>query len=733
MPIATSAEDAPPQRLGPYRLGELIGKGGMGRVYRAERADGVFEQTIAIKLMRRTQMPALVAEQFARERQILARLQHRNIAQLLDGGVTPEGHSYFVMELVAGRPITQYARDERLGLRQTLWLFRQVCRAVQYAHSHLVVHADIKPNNIIVTAEGAAKLLDFGVARVIDESGQDSAARSSTLGLTYDYASPARQRGEAPTTIDDVYSLGVLLGELLQRFRVVPPDLGSVATRARAAEPEARYPSVEALQADVERWLAGEPVQAHGAAWSYVARKFLARYQFVVAVSVSCMLLLAGAAVAFALMYVRAEQAKSQAEERFKDLRSLSRFVLFDVYDRLEAMPRALTLRRDIADAGQRYLDRLVHDPDAPLEVRLEVIEGLRRLAQVQASPGAASLAQVPLARANLEHAEALALALPEGAATRRTRALVLARIALARSKIASEKELDAAASRKALDEAGASIAQLLRDQPNDRDALSLQADRAVELAGTLEWQGQYAEAIKTAREALARPALVATSPEETRTAVLAHARLLDILAEGLYYSGDPAAAEQPYREQFALLRDLSASRSLDVGISRRLAHACWALAMTLLELQRPREAEPILAAATTIVERLRLLEPDDQDLVRVADITAGARAQALVMLKRFAEAEPLLERSLNERERLWNEAPEDWSRARDYAIALARRADARIDAGRIADACTDYRQTITTFDRIRAAGKLAKLDEDYALRLIHENVASHCQLSGAR
>src|SRR4051794_15179162 len=153
--IEASAEDTPPpERVGPYRLGTLLGRGGMGRVYRADRVDGVFEQTIAIKLMRGARMHASIAEQFARERQILARLQHRNIAQLFDGGVTADGHSYFVMELVAGRTITQYAREEKLSLRRTLLLFLQLCSAVHYAHSHLVVHADIKPNNIMVTAEG---------------------------------------------------------------------------------------------------------------------------------------------------------------------------------------------------------------------------------------------------------------------------------------------------------------------------------------------------------------------------------------------------------------------------------------------------------------------------------------------------------------------------------------------------------------------------------------------------
>ena len=207
MPLGPALDEMPPpERLGPYRITGLLGQGGMGRVFRAERADGVFEQVIAIKLTRRTRLPEQVAGQFARERQILARLRHPNIAQLFDGGVTPEGLSYFVMELVEGRPFSQYAVD--LTVRELLTVFRQVCAAVQYAHAHLVVHGDIKPNNIVVTSEGVAKLLDFGVARVIEDTGAGTADAQSppthAIGVTHYYASPARRCGAAPTTADDL-------------------------------------------------------------------------------------------------------------------------------------------------------------------------------------------------------------------------------------------------------------------------------------------------------------------------------------------------------------------------------------------------------------------------------------------------------------------------------------------------------------------------------------------------
>ncbi len=733
----------PPERLGHYRLGALLGSGGMGRVYRGERDDGVFEQTIAVKLMRRRRVPHQVAEQFARERQILARLQHRNIAQLFDGGVTPDGHSYFIMEMVAGCSITQYAVEKRLGARATLLLFMQVCSAVSYAHGQLVVHADIKPNNIIVMADGTAKLLDFGVARVLADArgtvDSSAANESAPLALTFEYASPARRQGEAPATADDVYSLGALLRELLGCIGVADEELRSVCGRATAAEPFQRYASVDALQADIERWLDGEPVHAHGSAWRYVARKFLARHRLAAAASALGVLLLAATATALGVMYVQAERAKAQADERFDEVRSLSRYVLFDVYDRLEALPRALTLRRDIAAAGQRYLDGLAQDPNAPLAVRLEVIEGLRRLAQVQANYSDASLAEVPLARANLNRAAALASMLP-ATADRRTRNLILTRIALANWRLAVGSELNLTAARQAVDTASARLEEVLKENPTDEEARGLQLDVAVARTSLLQWQGKYAESVRAAREALGQGFALdsATSEQDLsgdavavppdRSSVLRRARLIDLLAEGTYYGGDPAAAEAPYREQLALLERLSARMPQDIGVSRQLERAQWALGTTLLELKRAREAEQILGQAVTIIERLRILEPDDQDLARSASIAANAHAQTLAALGRFSEAVPVLQRSVEARHLLWERAPSDWSAARDYAITTAGLADVLADAGDIPSACTHYRETLITFDRIRSAGRLAKLDEDYALPRIQQGLQRHCR-----
>jgi tetratricopeptide (TPR) repeat protein len=209
---------------------------------------------------------------------------------------------------------------------------------------------------------------------------------------------------------------------------------------------------------------------------------------------------------------------------------------------------------------------------------------------------------------------------------------------------------------------------------------------------------------------------------------LLQRARLLDIYAESAYYNGDAAAAESPYREQYELLQRLAKQHPQDVRVSRRLQRSGWALGTTLLELNRPSEGEPILAHAVSIAQQLQLLEPDDRDVARNVGIALSAHAQALVALGRYAEALPALDRSLRDRRIQSEQKPTDWGAARDHAIASATLADALADAGDERRACAVYDSTLDIFAGIRKAGRLAKLDEDYSLRLVHERMRKHCR-----
>jgi eukaryotic-like serine/threonine-protein kinase len=231
------------RRVGVYRLIEQIGEGGMGEVYRAERADGMYDKQVAIKFVRVGFDTKAVLERFRHERQVLASLDHPNIARLLDGGTTEEGVPYLVMELIEGIPFDQYCDSQKLNVTERLKLFLQVCSAVQYAHQHLVIHRDIKPGNILVTKEGIPKLLDFGIAKILDPAAGSQATAINPM--TPEYASPEQVRGEPITTSTDVYSLGVVLYQLLSGRSPYPQSTHVPHEYARAiCEYEPERPSV---------------------------------------------------------------------------------------------------------------------------------------------------------------------------------------------------------------------------------------------------------------------------------------------------------------------------------------------------------------------------------------------------------------------------------------------------------------------------------------------------------
>ncbi len=233
MPDAVRKADRAGRRIGVYQIVEEIGHGGMGEVYRAVRADGQYDKQVAIKLVRLGLDTGFVLERFRHERQILASLDHPNIARLYDGGTTEDGIPYLVMELIEGTPIDQYCAEHNLEIPQRLQLFMQVCAAVQYAHQRLVIHRDIKPSNILVTADGVPKLLDFGIAKILDPS---AAGAETTLirPMTPEYASPEQIRGETITTATDVYSLGVVLYRLLTGRSPYPEKTRTPLEFARA-------------------------------------------------------------------------------------------------------------------------------------------------------------------------------------------------------------------------------------------------------------------------------------------------------------------------------------------------------------------------------------------------------------------------------------------------------------------------------------------------------------------
>ena len=319
------------RRIGPYQIIRLIGSGGMGAVYLAARVDGAFQKEVAVKVIRRGLDTDRIIRRFSSECQMLASLDHPNITRVLDAGTTDDGLPYFVMEKMEGQPIDRFCQAVGLDLNGRLRLFRTVCEAVQCAHRNLIVHCDIKPGNVLVTAEGVPKLLDFGIARLLRPPADDATRDGATAALylmTPEYASPEQVRGEPVTTVSDVYSLGILLyqlltGELPNRLlrrtpaeiersiceqeparpslvapraigRCLRGDLDNIVLMAIRKDPRQRYGSVEQVSEDIRRYLEGLPVIARPETRGYRAAKFVRRHKASVAAAILIFFLLAG-------------------------------------------------------------------------------------------------------------------------------------------------------------------------------------------------------------------------------------------------------------------------------------------------------------------------------------------------------------------------------------------------------------------------------------------------------
>ncbi|TAG81637.1 MAG: serine/threonine protein kinase [Betaproteobacteria bacterium] len=454
------------RRFGAYRFTEEIARGGMGDVYKARRDDQEFEKEVAIKVIRSDLASSRIAQRFKSERQILANLDHPNIARLVDGGQGEQGEPYIVMEFVSGFPIDSYCQMKSLGLAERLRLFIDVCNAVHYAHQRLVVHRDLKPSNVLVNDEGQVKLLDFGIAKLLDperkEDGEAGANPTIANAMTPAYASPEQVKGEAITTASDVYALGVLLYRLLtgespyrantakplelakeivetdplrpstrlrQRQRPreggeastsVPTldtarltrslrgDLDNIVLMALRKEPSRRYASAEQFADDINRYLRDQPVRASADGWAYRTRKFLSRNRWSTAFAASAVVALIGGISATAYQAKVARDAQLRAETLFADVRKLANSYLFEVHDAVRGLPGATPVREMLVKNSLTYLDRLAQDAASDPALMVEIASGYDRLGDVQGAWRSASLGDVTGAEASFRKAISL-------------------------------------------------------------------------------------------------------------------------------------------------------------------------------------------------------------------------------------------------------------------------------------------------------------------------------------
>src|ERR1700736_2984938 len=427
-----------------YRIISLIGEGGMGEVYLAEETK--LQRKVAIKLLKLGLGTANIIRHFHQEERILAGLTHPNIAQLYGGDVTKNGLPYFVMEYVDGVRLDDYCRDKQLSIAERLGLFRKICAAVSYAHQHLVIHRDIKPANIRVTADAEPKLLDFGIAKLVDPETATITEQTMTLAavMTPDYASPEQVRGENITTASDVYSLGVVLYELLTeqkpykidsrtptnvahaiaeqqptrpsiavtkqsrtdgKVKILPKslrgDLDNIVLMAMRKDPARRYPSVAQFSEDIRRHLEGRPVIARKDTFNYRAEKFIKRNK--VAVAAAAIILLSLIAGIFATTF----EAR-RANRRFNEVRRLANSLMFEIHDSVKDLQGSTPTRRLIVNRALEYLDSLAREASGNASLQRELATAYEKVGDIQGNPFYANLGDTDGALASYRKALAI-------------------------------------------------------------------------------------------------------------------------------------------------------------------------------------------------------------------------------------------------------------------------------------------------------------------------------------
>ena len=443
-------------QIGGYTITNLLGQGGMGAVYRAEKSDETFHRVVALKVIKHGMDTRSILQRFFNERQILANLDHPNIARLIDAGMTDEGLPYFVMEYVEGKPITEYCNDKKATVQERLNLFAKVCEAVQYAHRNLIVHRDIKPSNILVIADGNVKLLDFGIAKMLLPVEGIEVSTLTSEGfpvMTPEYASPEQIKGEPVTTASDVYSLGIFLYELLCGYRpyeiktrtpveiqrtvttsqpVKPSvqitthktntaelmaicqsrsttierlrrnlagDLDNIVMTALRKERERRYQSAEQLLNDIDRYRSNLPVSARPDTVWYRSSKFVRRHTYGVAAALLIFIILVTGIITTTWQAhiatgakLAADEQRILAERRFNEVRELARRFIFDFHDEIEHLSGSRTARELLVSTALEYLERLAHEAGDDHELLHELATAYVRVGDIQGNPYFANL-----------------------------------------------------------------------------------------------------------------------------------------------------------------------------------------------------------------------------------------------------------------------------------------------------------------------------------------------------
>ncbi|HET9951836.1 MAG TPA: serine/threonine-protein kinase [Candidatus Eisenbacteria bacterium] len=682
---------APGDRIGPYRVIEEIGRGGMGVVFRAVRDDEHFSKEVAIKLIEPGMRSEGILKRFRAERQILAMLDHPHIARLIDGGSAPDGSPYLVMEHVTGKPLLQYCDERKLGVDERLELFLEVCDAVQFAHQRLVVHRDLKSDNILVMDDGSPRLLDFGIAKLTspeDEGRPVTLTAPMQRMMTPDYASPEQVRGDPVTVAGDVYSLGVILYELMTGTRPLhfatrtPEEIArvvaqeepalpsSAVARAKTTETAAlrkattralrrrlsgdldyiilkslekdlsrRYATVDQFARDLRRYREGRPVLARGRTTAYLLSRLVRRHRVAVITGGLVAASLVAGLVATAWQARVAGLERDRAKRRFEEVRALAHAVVFDIHDAIVNLPGSTKARETLVFHALRYLDSLSKEASGDYSLQHELAVAYGKIGDVQGRPMFPNLGRSADALRSYERSLALlqsaAAACPDSLDFSRDLVVTMQRLGDLLGRMGKPDEamkMESDAKRR-----------VLAERARHPENVLLQGDFLVacdRLSDLKFAAGDTLGAVKELKESLSVVEPIyfkdPQDPGGRRGIMVASAKLANLLAK----IGERDSAATYYRRAEALAVEAAASLPNNTEASRDLGIVYGMRALFMADGGDIDSALVAYARGMRIAEDLAAA--DTSDVLQKADVAHGHFEMGTLLMKarRYQEAE---------------------------------------------------------------------------------------------
>ncbi|MBD0425646.1 serine/threonine protein kinase [Aquisalinus flavus] len=716
-----------PETIGAYRITGIIGQGGMGTVFRGQRMSGDFEHDVAIKVIKPKVLSDELVERFARERQTLARLSHPNIARLYDGGTTPDGAPYIIMEYIDGVPITLWCEEEELPRDQRLALFLDGCSAVAHAHRNLIIHRDITPSNMLVTREGAVRLIDFGIAKPFTgEEEEHLEASIPSLSFTPGFAAPERRRGAIANTLSDIFSLGRLL-EAIVPATMRGPDLQAIIGKAAAQDPARRYATVDALIDDINRMKSGHTVSARPATSGYRLSKYVTRHKAGVLLGTTALAALIGAFGLTLAQYLRAESALDSANARFEQSRDLARTMVFEIYDDVALLGGSLEVRARMADVLKAYVDELAADRYAPDDILMDVAVHYNRLSDLYGGIGIANLGDAETSYSLLRDAEAVLDRLlerdPDNVKT--IDELVWTLRLMTNQELIYNLDVDAA--RRANDKARVLVTRGLTlpgatDTPLANRFWNVRSDR-LKILGYANDQATALEEVRRYRAELAAPgnaeslngydrkvAYFASLEGETLYELQRYEEAVPPLEDALAIQ-DRTLAEAPdnyyYLVQVMRLNGLIAPSARLSGNNDRSIEAA--------------------RRAVAVAEQIKALDPEDANGDHYLASQLEQLAKSLAATGGDDEAEDTIERAIATRSAVAGRYPDVLNHRRDLALTYK---DAGIVYGQIGKAdlqCSYLREAMAIMRALQDQGTLTDYDEGDRMEELTALLEQHC------